>query len=65
VTYHIITGPLLAFLSTDNMNEWAAVWCLYSIGLLLLLIKTPIRRYLFVSKWYGLPYPAIKSIERD
>ncbi len=59
VLYHIITGPLLAYLTTSNMNEWAAVWCLYSIGLLLLLIKTPIRYYLHVSNWYGL---RIKSL---
>jgi Family of unknown function (DUF5765) len=54
VGYHVITGPLLSYLTTNNMNEWAAVWCLYSIGLLLLLIKTPIRRYLHVQSWYGL-----------
>ncbi len=57
VVYHLITGPILAFLTTDNMNEWAAVWCLYSIGLLLLLIKTPIRNYLHIKNWYGLAYP--------
>lgn len=57
VTYHLVTGPLLSFLTTNNMNEWAAVWCLYSIGLLLLLIKTPIRHYLHVSSWYGRPIP--------
>lgn len=55
VTYHIVTGPLLSYLTTNNMNEWAAVWCLYSIGLLLLLIKTPIRHYLHVRSWYGWP----------
>jgi len=57
VLYHFITGPLLAFLTTNDPNEWAAVWCLYSIGLLLLLIKTPIRNYLYVKSWYGLPVP--------
>ncbi len=57
VLYHVLTGPLLAFLTTDNMNEWAAVWCLYSIGLLLLLIKTPVRKYLHVSSWYGFRLP--------
>ncbi len=57
VTYHVLTGPLLAFLTTNNMNEWAAVWCLYSIGLLLLLIKTPVRNYLHVSNWYGRAIP--------
>lgn len=54
VLYHLISGPLLSYLTTSNMNEWAAVWCLYSIGLILLVIKTPIRKYLYVSSWYGL-----------
>jgi hypothetical protein len=54
VLYHLITGPLLSFLTTSDMNEWAAVWCLYSIGLIFLVIKTPIRRYLCVNSWYGL-----------
>jgi hypothetical protein len=53
VGYHFVTGPMLSYLTTDNMNEWAAVWCLYSIGLVLLLIKTPTRRYLHVHNWYG------------
>jgi len=48
--YHIITGPLLARATTSNMNEWPAVWCLLSIGLLLLVVKTPIRQYLFVRR---------------
>ena len=57
VAYHFLSGPLLAYMTTNNMNEWAAVWCLYSIGLLLLMIKTPIRQYLYVKNWYGLPLP--------
>ncbi|UJP02304.1 MAG: hypothetical protein LZF85_11085, partial [Nitrosomonas sp.] len=57
VVYHFISGPLLAYMTTDDMNEWAAVWCLYSIGLLLLMIKTPVRQYLYVNSWYGLPLP--------
>jgi len=54
VLYHLITGPFLSFMTTNDMNEWAAVWCLYSIGLILLVIKTPIRQYLYVNSWYGL-----------
>ncbi|AEG00597.1 DUF5765 domain-containing protein [Methylomonas methanica] len=64
VLYHLNTGPLLAYLTTNNMNEWAAVWCLYSIGLLLLLIKTPARRYLHVTSWYGQAYPKFLTRER-
>ena len=55
--YHILVGPFLAYITTNNPNEWVAVWCLYSIGLLLLLLKTPIRDYLHVKSWYGLKYP--------
>ncbi len=53
--YHFLTGPLLAWITTGNLNEFAAVWCLYSIGLLLIVAKTPIRKYLHVTRWafYG------------
>jgi hypothetical protein len=47
--YHLIMGPFLARLSTDNPNEFPAVWCLLSIGFLLLVIKTPIRKLLYVK----------------
>ncbi len=49
--YHILTGPFLAFLTTGSLNEWAAVWCLFSIGLLVAVVKTPIRRWLHVKSW--------------
>lgn len=53
--YHFFTGPLLAWFTTGNLNEFAAVWCLYSIGLLLIVAKTPVRKYLHVTRWtfYG------------
>ncbi len=46
--YHMLLGPGLAALLTDNHNEWPAVWCLLSIGILLIVVKTPIRQWLFV-----------------
>ena len=49
--YHILVGPALAALTTNNINEWPAVWCLFSIALLLVVIKTPIRRYLYQNQW--------------
>lgn len=49
--YHYIMGPTLALLTTSNINEWPAIWCLFSIGLLLVVVKTPLRRYLHVRKW--------------
>lgn len=55
--YHVIMGPLLSWLLTNNINEFAAVWCLLSIGFLLLVVKTPLRQLLFVRKWYFWNYP--------
>lgn len=51
--YHLVTGPYLAFVTTRDPNEFAAVWCLYSIGLLLIVAKTPLRGWLFVHHWPG------------
>ena len=48
--YHFIMGPLMARMTTNNLNEAPAVWCLLSIGFLLIVIKTPVRKILF-TKW--------------
>ncbi len=50
-TYHLVMGPLFAALLTDNNNEWPAVWCLLTIGFLLIAIKTPVRGLLHVRRW--------------
>lgn len=47
-----LAGPMLAQMTTDNLNEWPAVWCLFSIGLLCLAIKTPLRRKMYVRDWW-------------
>lgn len=49
--FHLITGPLLARLTTDNMDEWPAVWCLFSIDLMLLAMTSRIRNLLHVKSW--------------
>ncbi len=53
--YHYLVGPALSHLLTDNINEWPAIWCLLSIGILLLVIKTPLRRLMFVNSWWLWP----------
>lgn len=50
--YHFLVGPRLAMLLTNDPNEVAAVWCLLSIGILILVVKTPIRKYMFVDGWF-------------
>ena len=51
--FHFLTGPAAAYASTSDSNEWPAVWCLYSVGLLLIALVTPLRQRLFVRSWYS------------
>jgi hypothetical protein len=51
VAFHILMGPLLSILTTRDPNEYAAVWCLFSIALCLSVIKSPVRKYLHVGRW--------------
>lgn len=37
--FHLLVGPFMASLLTNNPNEWPAVWCLLSIGIVMLVIK--------------------------
>jgi hypothetical protein len=55
--YLIIFGPVLGRLLSSNLNEWPAVWCLFSIALILAIIKTPLRSYFHVQKWYAWKFP--------
>ena len=44
VVFHAVAGPLLAWMLTSDPNEMPAVWCLFSIGLLLIALS-PFVRY--------------------
>jgi len=55
VVYHYFLGPWLALQLTSNLNEWPAIWCLLSIGILLLVVKTPLRKILHVKQWWLWP----------
>lgn len=44
VLFHAVFGPLLAFSLTRDMNEMPAIWCLFSIMLVLLSLSPSIRR---------------------
>lgn len=52
VIYHLVLGPVLSHALTDNINEWPAVWCLLSIGILVLVVKTPVRQFMYVKQWF-------------
>ncbi len=51
VTFHLFAGPIISLATTSDPNEYAAVWCLFSIALCVSVIKTPIRAQLHVSIW--------------
>ncbi len=59
--YHIILGPLLARMLSSNPNEWPAIWCLLSIAFILAIFIPPLRKRLYVKKWYFWKYPFKKS----
>ena len=52
VGFHFLAGPLLSDILTTDPNEFAAVWCLFSIALCVSVIKTPIRKHLHVRSWF-------------
>ena len=51
--FHLLFGPVLAGQLTDNPNEVPAIWCLFSIGILLIALSPTIRR-----RFEGRPFPA-------
>lgn len=47
VVFHAVAGPGLAMLLTGNPNEMPAIWCLFSIGLLVIGLSQYIRTRVF------------------
>ena len=43
VLFHAAFGPMFAMALTDDPNEMPAIWCLFSIGLLLIALSPVIR----------------------
>ena len=41
--FHLLIGPFLAFALTTNPNEQPAIWCLFSIGIILVSLSSFIR----------------------
>lgn len=51
--FHGLAGPILASILTGNPNEMPAVWCLFSIGIILIALSPMVRFRLF-----GAAHPA-------
>lgn len=43
VLFHLLAGPVLASLLTRDPNEMPAVWCLFSIGIILISLSSFVR----------------------
>jgi hypothetical protein len=50
-TYHYFVGPFAAALTTTDINERPAVWCLFSTCIIALLVNTRVRDYIYVKSW--------------
>ena len=44
VVMHAVIGPILAAAMTTNPNEMPAIWCLFSIAILLIALSPAVRR---------------------
>jgi hypothetical protein len=55
VAFHALSGPILASFLTGNPNEAPAIWCLFSIGILLIGLLPAFRRQFEVHRWWGWP----------
>ena len=44
--YHVVFGPYLASLLTNNINETPAIWCLFSEFLLIALYFEPLKSFI-------------------
>lgn len=51
--YHYLVGPFLASLTTTDVSERPAVWCLFSTCVIALLVNTRLRNYIHVRRWYS------------
>lgn len=53
VLYQISVGPTLAWALTDSPNEMPAIWCMFSAGIVALVIFTPLRQLMAVQyHWF-------------
>ncbi|MEW9922319.1 DUF5765 domain-containing protein [Marimonas sp. MJW-29] len=51
VLYQLAIGPSFAWLTTDSPTEFPAIWCLFSLGIVMLVVFTPLRDVMRTDKW--------------
>ncbi len=55
VALHAFSGPILAWTLTSNPNEMPAVWCLFSVVILMIALSPWFRQKTSASSWWGVP----------
>jgi len=53
--FHAVAGPIFAGFLTGNPNEAPAIWCLFSIGILLIGLSPIIRKRFEIAEWWIWP----------
>lgn len=53
VVVHAVAGPILAASLTSNPNEMPAIWCLFSIAILLIGLSPFARNTMTTTHWWG------------
>jgi hypothetical protein len=53
VVIHAVAGPVLAYSLTTNPNEMPAIWCLFSIAILLIGLSPLVRNAVSATHWWG------------
>ena len=53
VLMHVLLGPVLAWGMTGNPNEMPAIWCFFSIMILLIALSPAVRRTVSAETWWG------------
>ena len=55
VVFHALLGPILATWLTNNPNEIPAIWCLFSVGIVLIGLSPLIRQNFETKVWWAWP----------
>jgi hypothetical protein len=53
--FNLFAGPVLANVLTRSVNEAPAIWCLFSIGIILIAISPILLRQFLVERWFLWP----------
>jgi hypothetical protein len=65
VLFAVVTGPFLAYLSTSNVNEQPAIWCLFSVALVIVTVFTPLKNALKTKSYFTWRFLGIKNKKHD